>query len=83
MDIPEDYDDNEEYHTTHLKLLPQDDKENLNHNGSSTRPQQSSRSMLEEVGNQDKLIGVLKHKSQNLGKTRNLVTWADRVRGNL
>ena len=83
MDVPEDYDDNSKYCKTHPKLWPPDDKENLDHNGSSTRPQQSSRSVLGKVGNQDILPGVLKHNSQNFRFTRNPVTWADRVYRNL
>ena len=39
--------------------------------------------ILGKVGNQDKLLGVLKHKSHNLRSTRNPVTGADRVGRNL
>ena len=39
--------------------------------------------LLGEFSNQDKLLGVLKHKSQNLVSTRNPVTWTDRVHRNL
>ena len=80
--VPEDHTDTVEYHITHPELLPPEDEENLDHNGSSIRPQQSKRSMLGEVSNQDKLPGVLKHKSQNLRSTGHLVTWADRVHRN-
>jgi hypothetical protein len=69
MDIPQDYDDNVEYHRTHLELLLPEDKENLDHNGSSTRLQQSSRSLSGEVNKLNILPGVLKHNPQNSRKT--------------
>ena len=58
MDVPEKYDDNVEYCRTHPDILPLEDKENLEHVGSSKRPPSSSRSVLKDVGNQDKLLGV-------------------------
>jgi hypothetical protein len=45
MDVPEDYNNNSKYRKYHPKLLPPDEKENLDY-GSSTRPKQSSRSVL-------------------------------------
>ena len=49
MDIPENYDDNVTYHRTDLKLSPPNSKENLDHNGSSTRPQQPAEVCWEKL----------------------------------
>ena len=60
MDVPEDYNTIANYCRTHPKILPTDDKENLDLSRSSKRPLSSSRSMLKNIDNQNKLLVVLK-----------------------
>ena len=82
MGVPEEYDDNVDYHKTHLELLPNEDEENLDHVGASKKPTLLRRCVLGEVGNTKNIPGVLRQ--DNLaGKSKNNVSWADMVRMNL
>ena len=73
MDLPVEYDNNVKYFRTHPNLLPPEDKENLELDGSYKIPLSSSRSVLKNVRNQDKLLGVLVkniHARKSVNKVR-------------
>ena len=58
MDVPEEYANNVKYRRTHPDILPPEVKENLGNVESYTRPPSSSRSMLNDFGNEDKRLSV-------------------------
>ena len=82
MDVPVEYDNNVKYFRTHPNLLPPEDKENLELDGSYKIPLSSSRSVLKNVRNQDKLLGV-PVKNIHARKSVNKVNWSDMVHRNL
>ena len=51
MGILDKYDNNVEYRRTHPGILPNEDKENLDHVGALEKPTPSSRIVLSEVRN--------------------------------
>ena len=82
MGIPEEYDDNVEYHRTHQELLPNEEKENLDCVGALQKPTPSIRSVLVEVGNTKNIAEVLKQVDLTT-KSKNSVSWSDVVRMNV
>ena len=82
MDVSEEYNNNVEYRKTHPNLLPLEDKENLEYVGSSKKPPSSSRSVLKNVDNQDKLLGV-PVSNVHARKSKNTSSWSKVVCRNL
>ena len=82
MGVPEEYDGNVKYRRTHKELLPNSDKENLDHVRAPEKPTSSSRSELGEVGNSDNIPGALKH-ADTARNSGNRVSWYDVVQRNV
>ena len=81
MGVPVEYDDNVEYHRTHQELLPNDEKENLDHDQAPKKLTSSSRSVLGEVEYPENIPGVLRQVAP-ARKSGNKVSWSDVVRRN-
>ena len=60
MSVPVEYDDNVEFCRTHKELLPNNEKENLDHDQAPRKLTSSSRSVLGEVEYHENIPGVLR-----------------------
>ena len=81
MGVPVEYDDKVEFRRTHRDLLPNSEKENLDHDQAAGKLMSSSRSVLGEVEYHENIPGVLRQgaPAKNSG---NRVSWSDVVRRN-